>query len=534
METGPSQLDERSVVAAARAAVLAEKRAGCDLLLAAADWADLHPSDSILTPAERLEWHGEDAVLFGGDGTPDVAETAAGTLGAEIGMNPDQARNLISDALDARDRMPRLWIQVQFGRVRRDTVHRVAYRTRHLSCGQAGDIDRSLSASLPRVTPGQRLDHLIEAQIMRVDRDRLEEQAAAAARDRYVRKGRPDGEGMCDVFIHTTDADAQASMAAITGLAKILKARKDCLPKGVPVRGAGADEGDGKPPDGRDGLDEWRAVAAHLLQINPGLAVQIQLQAQQPDLFDQAAEKLTNLADHGSQSHDRNQDAETAALGEIVTELIKHLDLSRLQPTAFLHVHISEASLDGPFGPADPQARLARVEGLGPLFLDVVRQWLGQACTVKLQPMIDAGDLPAVDRYEFTPAMREAMLAQSPASRFPWSNSLARRNDLDHTDPYRPPERGGPPRQTGLHNGGPLTRREHRHKTFGPIGVRQPQPDTRVWRTRFGRVLIVNPSGTFDLGTGDFAQAVWSAAVRLTDQPSAAEMIVARYLALAA
>lgn len=490
------ELDERSILAAARAAMLAEKRAGCELLMAAAQWADMHPSDSILSPDERLDWYGEDAVLFGGDGTPDVAETAAGSLGCEIGMNPDQARNLIADALDARDRMPQLWTQIRFGRVRRDTVHRVAYKTRHLSKEQAADLDRHLSGSLPRLSPGQRLDNLLEAQIQRVDQERLEKAAAEAVRARYVRKGRPDAEGMTEVYIRTTDADAQASMAAITSLAKILKARKDDLPKGVPVRGAETSEG----LPGTDGLDEWRAVAAQLLQTNPGLAVQIQLQAQQPDLFDRAVDELTEPAV-----------PRRAAVSELVTELIKRIDFTKLQPSAILHVHMSAASLDGPFGPADPQARIARIEGIGPLFLDVVRQWLGEACTVKLQPIIDTAGVPAVDRYEIPPAMRDALLTLSPASRFPWSNSLNRRNDLDHAVPYLPPDRGGPPGQTGLPNLGPLTRREHRHKTFGRIAVRQPEPDTHVWKTGYGRVLVVNPSGTFDLGAGDFARAVWTA-----------------------
>jgi len=211
--------------------------------------------------------------------------------------------------------------------------------------------------------------------------------------------------------------------------------------------------------------------------------------------------------------------------------LVRRIDFTRLQPSALLHVQVAADSLDHP---ADPQARPARVEGLGLVYLEVVRQWLGRACTVRLQPVIDAGTLPAIDRYEFSRAMGEAMLAQSPASRFPWSNSLNRRNDLDHTNPYQPPDRGGPPGQTGLHNGGPLTRREHRYKTFGTIAVRQPQPDTHVWKTRHGRILIVNPTGTLDLGTGDFATAVWSAVVHQHDRPTPLEAHVRKQISLGA
>ncbi|QGN32351.1 hypothetical protein [Microlunatus sp. Gsoil 973] len=63
-------VDERSALVAARAAMLAERRACCRLLEAAAVWADLHPSDSLLSPDQRLEEYGEKAVLFGGPGWP--------------------------------------------------------------------------------------------------------------------------------------------------------------------------------------------------------------------------------------------------------------------------------------------------------------------------------------------------------------------------------------------------------------------------------------------------------------------------------
>jgi hypothetical protein len=514
-------LDERGVLASARAAMLAERRAGCRLLEAAALWADLNPSESLLTPEQRLEEYGEKAVLFGGPGTPDVAESAAGTLGVEVGLNPDQARALIADALDARDRMPEIWQQVRAGRVRRDTVHRVAIKTRHLTPAQVGVIDGQIAATITRLGPGQRLDNLLDAQIMRVDRERLEEQAAAAVHDRYVQQGRPDREGMTDLFIHTTTADAQAAMAAITDLAHQLKASHlaGTLPAAVPVRDAHTSDGG---PSGRDGsrcLDEWRAIAAQLLQTNPALAWQIQLQSRQPDLLDHAADQaMRELAEQHELAHDDqpSDGARQTVMQEIIDRVVERIDLTRLQPAATLHVHIVDQALDTPARPADPQARIARVEGLGPRFLDTVRAWLGEACTVKLQPVIDTGNQPAIDRYEYTPAMREAILTRSPASVFPWSNSLNRGNDIDHTSRYLPPDRGGPPGQTGLHNAGPLTRREHRYKTFGPITVHQPDATTHVWRTRHGRILIVNPSGTFDLGTSPYAQAIWAATIEHT------------------
>ncbi|GAB3912399.1 hypothetical protein GCM10011575_37160 [Microlunatus endophyticus] len=104
--------------------------------------------------------------------------------------------------------------------------------------------------------------------------------------------------------------------------------------------------------------------------------------------------------------------------------------------------------------------------------------------------------------------MRDGLLARSPASVFPHSSSTYRTMDIDHTVPYRPPPQG-PPGQTGMHGLGPLNRAEHRLKTFGDIRVVQAIPGIFLWRTVFGRTLVVDPSGTSDLGTGAFADAVW-------------------------
>jgi hypothetical protein len=47
------------------------------------------------------------------------------------------------------------------------------------------------------------------------------------------------------------------------------------------------------------------------------------------------------------------------------------------------------------------------------------------------------------------------------------------------------------------------------------------EPGTLVWRTKLGRTLITNPSGTFDLGNAEFAHATWCAARQLTSHSAA-------------
>ncbi|QGN32352.1 hypothetical protein [Microlunatus sp. Gsoil 973] len=90
----------------------------------------------------------------------------------------------------------------------------------------------------------------------------------------------------------------------------------------MPVRDAHTHNGG---PTGRDGsqcLEEWRAVAAQLLQTNPALAWQIQLHANQPDLLDQAAHQAAE-SDPGQRQ---------AVITEIINGVVDRIDPARLQP----------------------------------------------------------------------------------------------------------------------------------------------------------------------------------------------------------
>lgn len=173
------------------------------------------------------------------------------------------------------------------------------------------------------------------------------------------------------------------------------------------------------------------------------------------------------------------------------------------------------SAINGACGSADlGEAPIARVEGVGPVLLSQVQEWLGTASRIRVAPVIDPGAIPPVDAYEFPERMREALWLRTPTSVFPYSTNLSRGMDINHTDPYRV----GGARQTGLHNAGPLGRAEHRFVTHGRISMRQPGPGVYVFKTMYGRVLITNPTGTFDLGDREWAAAVW----QLADQQSAA------------
>lgn len=96
---------------------------------------------------------------------------------------------------------------------------------------------------------------------------------------------------------------------------------------------------------------------------------------------------------------------------------------------------------------------------------------------------------------------------------FPFGSSMARTMDLDHTTPYRPIDDGGPPGQTGLHNLGPLSRRNHRAVTQGRWRRCQPEAGTYLFRSPHGYVSLVTNQGTLNLGHTDYAHQTWRAAI---------------------
>jgi hypothetical protein len=129
------------------------------------------------------------------------------------------------------------------------------------------------------------------------------------------------------------------------------------------------------------------------------------------------------------------------------------LDLGRLRPKVVLHIHLSQEAL---WAFTDDKhcigGGVARLEGVGPLTLGQVRRFLADTgCQISVQPVIDPQDVPPVDGYEIPTRIREAMFLRMPASCFPYATGT-QRMDLDHTKPYIPLARGGPPGQTGVHN----------------------------------------------------------------------------------
>jgi hypothetical protein len=130
-------IDELDSAVAAAAALVAHRverlRVGCERLLLAARWADLHP------PVREGR-----GVQIGAEGTPTVAQFAAEELSCVLEVHAHAGRALLADALNLRHRHPRLWARVQALEV----VDWVASKTARMVAAAGLDRGQSLSRFL--------------------------------------------------------------------------------------------------------------------------------------------------------------------------------------------------------------------------------------------------------------------------------------------------------------------------------------------------------------------------------------------------
>ncbi|MBC2934924.1 DUF222 domain-containing protein, partial [Nocardioides sp. zg-1228] len=151
---------------------LVEERAAADQLVLAAQWADLHPPESIHHAASFTVPGCEHEEPIAGEGTPLVAEFCVAELGSVLGVSTVSAKRLIGHALELRHRLPRLWAQVHAGRVPAWRAQAVAEVTIHatpsLTVQAAAYVDAQVAAVAGRIGPAQ-LDRLVAETIKRFD-----------------------------------------------------------------------------------------------------------------------------------------------------------------------------------------------------------------------------------------------------------------------------------------------------------------------------------------------------------------------------
>jgi hypothetical protein len=493
---GPDAAATLSLVSQAHRQLVEQE---CALVELAAHWADLHHPDSQPPPAKPLPG-AEQGRQLGGDGTPEVLEFAAAELGARMETSIGSARAMMADALDLRHRLPELWQLILTGRVASWRARKVAQATRHLSRDSAMQVDAAVAPSIVGL-PWGRFETLLTAKIIEADPRAAEEQAKIWEAERFVRTGRTGQSGLKLLIAKANAGDVIWFLATVNRIAEILRLQGDL-----------------------DSADVRRSKAIGIL-AQPARALQLlwefrneqhpTAEPQQPD------EPIDNAPNPPFESSTASPAAEppdeSTGPGLIIQP--PGVDVRKLRPQVMLHIHLSHEALLAATAGADALGSgVGRLEGVGPVTLGHVRRFLADTgCDVRVQPVIDPEDTPPADSYEIPRRIREAMFMRMPASCFPYAAG-SRRMELDHTKPYVPPARGGPPGQTGVHNLGPMIRLEHRIKTHSRWQVRQPEPGVWIWRSPHHAYYMVTNAGTQHLGSGPFARRIWRAAVPAKDR----------------
>ena len=238
-----------------------------------------------------------------------------------------------------------------------------------------------------------------------------EQQAAAAARQRFVRLGRNSEHGLKLIIARATAGDAIWFKATIDRIADIL-----------------AHQGD-------DDTVEVRRSKAIGILAQPAQALQL-LYQHQHDNWDGPAEP-THLDEPSHLDEPAEATVDPATAAETAHRTLQltppPIDPDRARPRAVVYVHLSGEALTASTG-------VARVEDVGPVLLGRLRTVLGDQCPISLKPVIDlpAGHTP-IDAYEIPARLREQLLLRHPADVFPYAAATTRSTDIDHTIPYLPP-----------------------------------------------------------------------------------------------
>ncbi len=215
--------DPGAVLAWARARRQAAEQAEADLVVAAVEWAIMHPA---VDTADRATWPGTEGELtVAGAGAPTISEFAVLEFAAALGLSTDAGRALIGQAVELRYRLPRVWRLLTSGRVQAWRARRVAEHTIALTFDAAAFVDAQVAAVAGRIGPIQ-LDRLVETAIARHDPERAEELARRTADTRHVtiHDQSPTLAGTVDVTAILDLGDARDLDAAVSHTASQLAA----------------------------------------------------------------------------------------------------------------------------------------------------------------------------------------------------------------------------------------------------------------------------------------------------------------------
>ncbi|WP_292605553.1 HNH endonuclease signature motif containing protein [Nocardioides sp. REDSEA-S30_B4] len=413
----------------------------------------------------RFGMPGADTMLeLAGPGAPEISEFAVIELAAALGRSTDSGRMLLSDAVEARYRLPKIWQRLLDGQVQVWRVRRVTDLTRALTQEAAAFVDAHLA-------------HVVHTASFTTVK-RLVAEAAA----------RFDPE-----TAEMEEADTQATLHVTLDLST---AWSIGTASGVHLSGL---------------LD--RADAEELEHAIRTIADQLAA-AGSTDTLDVRRAKALGFLSRGDLTLDLTTNDEASPVEEARQRRLESTKPTSRTRQVVLHIHLSEAALRGNEGPGTPEfdpdtgmlgLHLARVENHHQtLTADAVRDWLSVPGTqVVVKPVIDLADQIAVDSYEIPDRISQRVRLKRPTCVFPHCTRTSARTDLDHIDEYVPPDQGGPPGQTATDRLAPLCRRHHRAKTHpspdGRWDYQQLTPTTWLWTSPHSLRFLVHPDGTTTL-----------------------------------
>jgi hypothetical protein len=403
----------------------AADQADRDRFIAIAAWADRHTTgqlmpdlygtygladDDALTEAEnawvsRFGMPGADTMLeLAGPGAPEVSEFAVIELAAALGRSTDSGRVLVSDAVEARYRLPKIWQRLVDGQVQVWRVRRVTEVTRTLTAEAAAFVDAHLA-------------HVVHTASFATIK-RLAAEAAA----RFDPEAAEMEEVDTAASLHVT---LDLSTAWTIGTAN-----------GVPLTGL---------------LD--RADAEELEHAIRTIADQL-LAAGSTDTLDVRRAKALGYLSRGDLTLDLTALDTTDSGGRAATSASE--ERASRPPTrnsrqVVLHLHLSEAALRGDEGPGTPEVdpdtgrlglHLARLENHHQtLTADTVREWLAvPGANIVVKPVIDLTAQIAVDSYEIPDRISQRVKLKRTTCVFPHCTRTSARVDLDHIEEYVPPD----------------------------------------------------------------------------------------------
>ena len=457
----------------------AADQADRDRFIAIAEWADRHttgallpdlygtfglPDDDAHTEAEnawvsRFGMPGADTMLeLAGPGAPEISEFAVIELAAALGRSTDSGRMLLSDAVEARYRLPKIWQRLVDGQVQVWRVRRVTDLTRGLTAEAAAFVDAHL-AHVIHTSSFATVKRLVAEAAARFDPEATEMEEVDTAATLHV-----------TLDLTTAWSIGTASGVHLSGL-----------------------------------LD--RADAEELEHAIRTIADQL-LAAGSTDSLDVRRAKALGYLSRGDLTLDLPASDDPSPEAASPVEEARQRPLETTKPTrqVVLHIHLSEAALKGA-PEIDPDTgklglHLARVDNHHQtLTADAVRDWLAVPGThITVKPVIDLHDQIAVDSYEIPDRISQRVKLKRTMCVFPHCTRTSARTDLDHIDEYVPPNRGGPPGQTSTQNLAPLCRRHHRAKTHpspdGQWDYQQLTPTTWLWTSPHDIRYLVHPDGT--------------------------------------